>query len=647
MVKVSDSPRGIFLLHSHVLKQHAAWFKPVLSEEWHSPTRALIGSTERNIWHLEMYFDRECSLGLLQRKTLSLDRSFELPVHSCDCPFMTERLGGNKHEAIDFQKLTQRWSGEADARRMKSLLAEYIDSAPGDLPLPARKQFWFHDEQPHTAGVYVMQKGWQNDADINDSLVLGHVDPTYHALVHAYRTYLPEVSRGSPAGNLETTFVQALGHWESLWQAFFHVLYGFPVKFRHPGNTAANVCFLFHLHLLARYHQSDAVVQATQETLLGLPDLWRFVAKEPAFMACLGHQLELHEITDDAIRHMAAQRLFRSHFGLSPEWDTYYCSEEIFAENILPELDRALNRMQSSFEQRFLTFIHLLAATDGQRLACCCVAQKEALKSISATLLGTRNQRKLSDIGEQRLSQWNLIRFFELCKLSGNASDDDLRRAFVFCKGARALPHIRAILSSGLIGRLLAGFLKPVSALECRDWQESQYAHLDIKLGYVSDRNVLPWLCEGNVHFSRYKPKDYSTFDGCWRMTMPSTGDPALNISQSECEPATDAELAWLGLGSEGPLRAKAAAALRKQDESMSSSRSGIDMVEMIGLADWMHETFADDSSQGRGSTGRAVRYSRLVEAWTTGLPYMPVVMGSATSYMAAKLGRLSSSNGQ
>ena len=130
-------------------------------------------------------------------------------------------------------------------------------------------------------------------------------------------------------------------------------------------------------------------------------------------------------------------------------------------------------------------------------------------------------------------------------------------------------------------------------------------------------------------------------------MTMPSTGDPALNISQSECEPATDAELAWLGLGSEGPLRAKAAAALRKQDESMSSSRSGIDMVEMIGLADWMHETFADDSSQGRGSTGRAVRYSRLVEAWTTGLPYMPVVMGSATSYMAAKLGRLSSSNGQ
>lgn len=66
LVKTSNDHEGDILIHSEVLRKNVPWFVPILSGKWGQPEQ--VGSSERKLWKLELYFDTESCMALLKHK---------------------------------------------------------------------------------------------------------------------------------------------------------------------------------------------------------------------------------------------------------------------------------------------------------------------------------------------------------------------------------------------------------------------------------------------------------------------------------------------------------------------------------------------------------------------------------------------------
>ena len=70
VIKITEDPTGILLVHSDTLKHQSEWFNAMFSGAWHEAVSSFDGKKN---WMLELFFDRELGLGLLKDKVSSHD----------------------------------------------------------------------------------------------------------------------------------------------------------------------------------------------------------------------------------------------------------------------------------------------------------------------------------------------------------------------------------------------------------------------------------------------------------------------------------------------------------------------------------------------------------------------------------------------
>lgn len=623
VIRISDRPSACFLLHSHVLGEASKYFQPLLSEQWQKHDSVRVGEEPRKVYNLDMFFDTALSMGILKHQQTQVDTEYELPGGSEDVLLsaQVDRDAWAPEEDSSFLKeVVCDWKNATNTTQMRDVLVRHMGIQASTFPLPARKQFCAHEEQESSSGRYALQKGWHNDASTSDSLVFEGVDDTYIPFLRTYETFLPELCHGPPGGSSVSGHEQALGYWEKIWQAFFHIVYGFEVRFRHPGNIVANVCFLTTLYQLADYCMCSVVQHRVKRVMLDLPGLWSFVMKEPAFMACLGSRLEQHDIFDDAVRHLSAQRLFRGNFSINGDWDAYYCSHELFAQEVLPELRVAHQIMRHSFEQRFLAVVYLLKTRRPQSSEEDQTHYDSAVDAISTILLGTNAHLSVPDEQTPNLSRWNLIKFFDLCKLATVANKQILSDVFNLDPDSPIIHCLHGILTKGSVGRLLYGFIRPVSDKHCRDFMELGYEDLDMDLG-----RHFYWPCENFVHYTRWITTEYSTFDGCWRNSLDTLEQmEAPPIPSHLVGPVTHNELMMLGLdGSEAVFlpqtehdfsrEAKRVRTLRRKERRRLDMKESASSLESFGMS--MEALFTEEVALRSDSPSRTGSWAAMGQA--------------------------------
>ncbi|KAK5939846.1 hypothetical protein PMZ80_008228 [Knufia obscura] len=228
LVKTSNDHEGDILIHSEVLRKNVPWFVPILSGKWGQPEQ--VGSSERKLWKLELYFDTESCMALLKHKSSKLDTSYFPPEH---CPAEFEHRW-NELKDTEIEALRNTRQREAESLKYPTVR-------------PARRQFAYDSPQPPRAEIIA----WSTfSTDIELSVTRHSVYPTYAPFMHAYLQALPELEYGetdregasnnNPYGTVLVSHTQANRYWQEIWRTFIKAIYGLKIQFRRPNRARDN-----------------------------------------------------------------------------------------------------------------------------------------------------------------------------------------------------------------------------------------------------------------------------------------------------------------------------------------------------------------------------------------------------------------------